>query len=83
MVRLLLQHGADPRTPRLWDGGKTAVQIVRGNGHEEVAQELEQSIEDLEAQLFLTACDPDFTRGLSAEGLPSDFEFPAGVMRGE
>jgi len=83
MVRLLLLHGADPRTLCLWDGGKTAVQIARENGHEEVAQELEQSIADLDAQLFLTARDPDFMRDLSAEGLPSDFEFRAGVMRGE
>lgn len=39
MVRLLVQHGAGLRTPCLWDGGKTAVQIARENGHEEIARE--------------------------------------------
>lgn len=69
MVRLLVQHGADPRTPCLCDGGKTAVQIARDNGHEEIAQELEQLIADLDSQLFLTARDPDFTRDLFDEYL--------------
>jgi hypothetical protein len=80
MVRLLVQHGADLRTPCLWDGGKTAVQIARENGHEEIAQELEQLIADLDSQLFLTTCDPDFTRDLE---LPSDFGYSAGMARGE
>ena len=83
MVRLLVQHGADPRTPCLWDGRKTAVQIARENGHEEVAQELEQLIPDLDSQLFLTACDPDFTHDLFARELPSDFGFSTRMTRDE
>ena len=79
MVRLLVQHGADPRTPRLWDGGKTAVQIARQNGHDEVAQELEQLIAELDSQPFLTARDPDFKRELFAQELPSDFGYSSGV----
>jgi len=83
MVRLLVQHGADPRTPCFWDSGKTAVQIARENGHEEIAQELEQLIADLDSQLFLTARDPDFARDLFAQELPSDFRYSAGMARDE
>ena len=83
MVSLLVQHGADPRTPCLWDGGKTAVQIARESGHEEIAQELEQLIADLDSQLFLTVRDPDFTRDLFAQDLPSDFEYSDGMTRDE
>jgi hypothetical protein len=83
MVRLLVQHGADPRTPCLWDGGKTAVQIARENGHEEIAQELEQLIADLDSQLYLTARDPDFMRDLFAQELPSDFGYSTGMTRDE
>jgi hypothetical protein len=83
MVRLLVQHGADPRTPCLWDGGKTAVQIARENGHEEIAQELEQLIADLDSQLFLTARDPDFTRDFFAQELPSNFRYSTEMTRDE
>jgi hypothetical protein len=83
MVRLLVQHGADFRTPCLWDGGKAAVQIARENGHEEIAQELERLIADLDSQLFLTARDPDFTRDLFVPELPSDFRYSAEMTRDE
>jgi hypothetical protein len=83
MVRLLVQHGADLRTPCLWDGGKAAVQIARENGHEEIAQELERLIADLDSQLFLTARDPDFMRDLFVPELPSDFRYSAEMTRDE
>ena len=83
MVRLLVQHGAYLRTPCLWDGGKTAVQIARENNHEEIAQELEQLIADLDSQLFLTAHDPDFRRDFFAQELPSDIEYSDGMTRDE
>lgn len=43
VVSILLEHGADPRTERFWDGEKRAADLARENGFEGIAKDLERA----------------------------------------
>lgn len=67
VVRVLLEHGADPRTVRFWDGGKCAVDLAKENGFEVIAKELEERAAALNYPDFLTEGDFDFTQDFIAQ----------------
>jgi hypothetical protein len=67
VVKVLLEHGADPRTVRFWDGKKCAADLARENGFEGIAKELEERTAALDFPDFLN---PDFAQALYGQEPP-------------